>query len=407
MQNAQKTQSPPLRSRTIHLVLQADESMGREILRGFEAYGGRRLDWHCRLINLKDFRLGQAVGPPEADAVVGFIVPGMVEHWDAEQRRTVINIACAHEFADIASVTSDDRAVGRMAAKHLRAKKLHSFAYSGRSCGREEAFAARVREWHAAYETFYHEGEEEQGLREWLARLPVHTGILAHSDKEAQRLLWIASEMQRMVPQELAVIGVDADYVQSLLSPVPVTSVDPDFYEVGYRAGELLDRIFDGYDARDTRIRVPPKGVVERASTDFPAIDDPEVVMAARFIRENACNGARVLDVLKAVPLSRRPLERRFRAAFGRSMLEEIHRTRVTEAARLLAETNTRIHDIAVQTGFGSNQRLTRIFGKLTGQSPAAYRRTHRSKKRRACLEVHGAAPRAIPPASGPRRLPS
>jgi len=35
------------------------------------------------------------------------------------------------------------------------------------------------------------------------------------------------------------------------------------------------------------------------------AMDDPDVVAAARFIRENACDGIRVADVLREVPVAR------------------------------------------------------------------------------------------------------
>jgi LacI family transcriptional regulator len=48
---------------------------------------------------------------------------------------------------------------------------------------------------------------------------------------------------------------------------------------------------------------VSPLGITIRRSTDELAIDDP-LIAAARYIRENACRGATVQEVLRLVPLS-------------------------------------------------------------------------------------------------------
>ena len=73
---------------------------------------------------------------------------------------------------------------------------------------------------------------------------------------------------------------------------------------------------------------IPPLGVASRHSTDAFALDDRAIVRAVRMIREHACEGINVSDVLKTVPLSRRVLEQRFQKLLGRTPREEIWQVR-------------------------------------------------------------------------------
>lgn len=359
----------------IHLAVSPATSLGRGILDGFAAYGGHRTDWRCGIVaaNQPD------IGPPHADALLGGVTPEMAKRWDASQRRRVINTSRSRDVADIASVTCDDVGIARLAAEHLLGKELPAFTYFGPACVREEAFAERIRQEKARYcAPLAGTGRPlRKEIEGWLAKLPHCTGIMTFNDGFAVELLWAAQSAGRAVPEDLAVIGVDADPVDSLLAPVPITSVNPDFYSVGYRAAELLDRVLRGCDAGDERIRIPAAGVIEQASTDFPGIGDSYAVETARHIRRHACTGIDVADVVAAMPLSRRPLERRFQRAFGRTILQEIHRVRIAEAAGLLARSDLSISGIAARSGFSSRTKLTQVFSRVMGMSPSEYRRLH------------------------------
>ena len=119
------------------------------------------------------------------------------------------------------------------------------------------------------------------------------------------------------------------------------------------------------------------EGVISRASTDILTIEDDAVVDAVRFIRARASGVISVDDVLQAVPLSRRNLERRFRAAMGRSLLDEIRRTRIERSKRLLRETSLSMPDVAQQSGFQSAVRFSTVFRSLVGVAPTTYRQQH------------------------------
>src|SRR4051812_17641043 len=120
----------------------------------------------------------------------------------------------------------------------------------------------------------------------------------------------------------------------------------------------------------------PPPGVAPRQSTDTLAVDDPDVRAALRFIRENACDGIRVADVLREVPISRSLLERRFHRAIGRSPHAEIRAIQVRRAAQLLADTDIPLKQIAELCGFAHAEYLSYFFKRTIGQPPRSYRRS-------------------------------
>jgi LacI family transcriptional regulator len=119
---------------------------------------------------------------------------------------------------------------------------------------------------------------------------------------------------------------------------------------------------------------IPPLGVAERQSSDVYAIDDPDIAAALRFIREHACEGISVTEVLQAVPLSRRMLEHRFLKLVRRTPHAEIIRIRMERAGRLLRETDLSLAEIASRAGFADANYLSVAFKKQMGVSPRAYR---------------------------------
>jgi LacI family transcriptional regulator len=79
--------------------------------------------------------------------------------------------------------------------------------------------------------------------------------------------------------------------------------------------------------------------------------------------------------IASAISVSRQRLERHFRRHLGRTVVEEIRRTRVEVARRLLSTTQLPLPEIAKRSGFTNSALLSVAFRREVGVPPGAYRR--------------------------------
>jgi LacI family transcriptional regulator len=223
----------------------------------------------------------------------------------------------------------------------------------------------------------------DRAVARWLTLLHKPVGVLAPNDVWAYQLLEVCRQKALRVPDDVALVGVDNDDLLCGLARPPLTSVATPAERVGYEAAALLDRLMASpgrADGAPPLPPLPPLGVVARQSTDVLMVDDPAVAAAVRFIRERACTPIGVEDLLRAVPLPRRTLERRFRAALGRGPGEEIRRTRVERARYLLGASRSSMGEVARAAGFADAKHFCVAFRRHTGQSPSSYRREFRHR---------------------------
>ena len=83
-------------------------------------------------------------------------------------------------------------------------------------------------------------------------------------------------------------------------------------------------------------------------------------------------------DVADAAGRPRRTLERRFRRALDRTVLDEITRRRIETARRLLVETDLDIGGIAKRSGFSDARRMAVVFRERLGRTPSDFRKEAR-----------------------------
>ncbi|MDO8120550.1 helix-turn-helix domain-containing protein [Isoptericola sp. b490] len=115
-------------------------------------------------------------------------------------------------------------------------------------------------------------------------------------------------------------------------------------------------------------------------SEDLRRRDADDAVIAslervAALVEERGAGPVRVQDMARAARCSASTLERRMRAVYGLSPQQYVLRCRVDRAAELLAGTRHSIAEVAHASGFYDQSVLTRTFGRLTGETPAQFRR--------------------------------
>jgi LacI family transcriptional regulator len=223
--------------------------------------------------------------------------------------------------------------------------------------------------------------KDQSQIAAWIATLPRPLALMGCNDLRGQHVLDACRRIDLAVPEEVAVIGVDDEQLLCELADPPLSTVVPASEQIGYQAAELLDRLMSGRRPRSPRSprsgerTVQPSGVVTRHSTDVLAIADPDVAAAVRYIREHACGGITVPDVLRRVPLSRSVLEHRFRAYLGRSPQAEIRAVRIKRGKQLLVETDLPLYRIAQLSGFEHAEYFSVVFKRMAAQTPGGYRR--------------------------------
>jgi LacI family transcriptional regulator len=160
---------------------------------------------------------------------------------------------------------------------------------------------------------------EPDCIADWLASRKKPVGLMACNDDCGLQVLEACRLRNLLVPDEIAVIGVDNDEQLCNLSSPPLSSINVGAERIGYEAAALLDRLMAGGRAPAHPVPMPPSGVVVRRSTDVVASEDRELAELIRFIRENACDGLRVQEALRRSSLSQSTMQRRFKDLLGRT----------------------------------------------------------------------------------------
>lgn len=282
-------------------------------------------------------------------------------------------------------VKSDDAAVAWLGAQHFLNRGFHNFAFCGDrrfswSDRRGAQFGLLVRG--SGHSVAYYKAQgnlpdddgEIDAIGEWLVGLSKPVGVFACYDNRGREVLEACRRRGLAVPEEVAVLGVDNDEVLSVLSPPPLSSVILNPRRVGWEGAALLALMMKGEVIKPTAHMIPPVGVKTRQSSDILAVADRKVAEALRYIREHACEGISVSDLLRRVPMARRSLETRFRKLLGRTPREEILRVQLNRVKQLLTATKLPVWEIADRTGFEPDY-LSGVFKRQIGMSPSEYRK--------------------------------
>jgi LacI family transcriptional regulator len=381
----------------VALLIETSNAYARELLHGVREWLRHHGPWTIFLAEA-----GRGAEPPawlkgwKGDGIIARIETPAIAKAVASARLPAVDVSAARLLPDLPWLETDDRAIAHTAAEHLRERGFSEFAYVGDdrfkwSRWRHDAFAEHLtkhglRCWDfASLAGSVRAGEDADwegelaALMRWLKSLPKPLGVFAGYDIRGVQVLEACRRLEVAVPDQVAVLGVDNDELLCDLADPPLSSVIPDVRRTGYEAASLLDRMMRGEKIRGEGRLFVPLGVATRQSTDVVAVADRHISTAVRFIREHACNGITVADLVKQVPLSRRVLETRFQKLLGRSPHEQIMAVKLDRVKRLLSETDLSLAIIADRTGFKHVEYLSVAFKRQVGVTASEYRSGKRS----------------------------
>jgi LacI family transcriptional regulator len=384
------------------LLIESSRGYGRGLLRGIADYVRVHGPWSIYLQRhhlydatpawLKDWR---------GDGIIARVENRRIARSLRCRRVPVVDVRGRLLDLDMPAILTDDAAGARIAAAHLLERGFRRFAYCGYagtpySDERSRVFNQVIEQ--AGFRCFTYESPThlrgrhperpeiegrlgEEHVMRWLRKLPRPIGLMAGNDARGQQVLNACRDLGIQVPEEMAVVGVDNDDVICDLCDPPLSSVLPNTARIGYEAAALLDRMMRGEAAPRQPIYIEPVGIVTRRSTDVLAIENADVTAALRFIRDHACDGISVEDVIAHVSVSCSALERQFGKILGRTPKAEIVRVQLDRVKQLLAETVWPLKKVALEAGFKHTEYMCAVFKSKFGQTPGQYRAQARERE--------------------------
>lgn len=287
------------------------------------------------------------------------------------------------------TVVNDAGDIARWAAKELARCEPASFAYFGWctptvwSVERERVFADAVRS--ATGKTAVVFGEDweigdtlgvQRRLVDFLSPLPKPVGIFAVNDYAAVQVTEACRQAGWTCPKDFTLVSVDNEEVHCESAEPTITSIEQDFRGGGRMCADLLAELIATPDLPPRHEKFGPVRLVRRQSSRSFKVYDPRITRAVERIRRDATTGITSADILAEIPLSRRLAERRFLAATGKTILQEIQDVRFQKVCELLL-TDVPIGHIAGRCGLNSDSFLKRFFKARTGMTLREWRKAH------------------------------
>lgn len=391
----------PFDLKHVLLWIESSREYGRGCLLGVAAYAATHRRWRTvHVEHTLEEMLPKYLDSVRFDGVIARAENEQVSAALADLGVPVVDLRGSYHPRHGRMIDTDPAACAELAFEHFWARGMTTMAFCGYhdvdySDRRRDAFIAYARQRRVEPHIYDSElpprfagsgtstllaeagGEiESEGLLAWLESLPKPAAVFAANDVRGRQVLAACTAAGIAVPEQIAVLGVDNDEVICELSYPPLSSIEPDTRAIGYAGAASLDRLLEQPDtglASSVRL-IRPTGIVTRQSTDITAIEDLEVAQAVNIIRKQAGAIRSVGDLAAAVGISRATLERRFRAALGRSPRQEIDRVRLNYARTLVRGTTYPLHQIAEMVGYSNPSRLLDAYKRRFNVTPGVDR---------------------------------
>jgi len=364
------------------------------IFSGIQKYAENHADWSFDLGNYPQYLIENGV---KFDGIIGRISKDCANA-AREASIPVVNVHLnSPVYSEIHGVYNDYHAAGRLAAEHLIARGLRRLAHfghhtmasefhyhgmlavakeSGYTCKRyvvNHLFEKTLKHW-ARFIAYV-----EKAQSDWEAPL----GIGFMSDDLCRAVTSTCLTMNWIIPEQLAMVGSCNDEIICTSIDPTLSSIEMGHSQCGFEAAKLLDKLMQG-DVLPMEPRFTPvKALVVRRSSDMFAVSDPKVELALRHMADHSGDRLSVPLIAQVVGLGRKTLEQRFNRHLGRTINDELIRLRIETLKRLLVEGDEPIIKLGSIAGFGTSGNMHEMFKRLTGMTPAEYRKKHGPRPKR------------------------
>ena len=390
------------------IVLEMNDSSGRQQLSGILRFIGMSQPWNIRLVQCAKEHTFELLKPFDINSFDGLLTDVNAGNSDKSLQSILLTSDIPAVFMDSepsgaifhgtnprAYIRVDNRGIGTCAANHLVSLgKFSSFAFLPQkmnphwSVARGKAFQSQLkRSGHSCHFFTVTDADETKynaALADWLMSLPKPSALFCAYDTCAVTAARICSECRIAIPEQMSILGVDDDeLICNLVSPA-LSSIRPDFENEGFLAAKMLDMLMNRKSAKRSKVMASKiGGITERGSTRPLSPSGFLVHRAIDFIDKNIRNGISVPDVVAHLGVSTSLLSLRFRQIQGESILQTIRNRRMREVKKLLSSTSYPITRIISMCGFKSENSPKNLFRKMFGMTMSEYRRQNR------CTEPH------------------
>ena len=381
---------------TVALCFELNSCFLREIWRGVQEYGIGSKEWVlvCRPRLKKPSRFQK----PSFDRK--WLPHGLITHLTDHKRAKewlslgvpLVDTTFALSDLALTRVAVDEAALDRMAVAYFEAKgyRHYSYFYDNQFPDYPQRGAVLKSILRKSGHNYHSPPVRPPGdvltkrfhpdVIKWLRSVPKPIAIFVHRDSVSAWLCDLCQQENLRVPEDVALLGIGNEEPFCMGCYPNLSSIELPGRKIGFEAARILAQMMNKRGRRilhSTKL-IPPARVITRHSTDTYALESPVMATALHYIREHISEPFNVGDLVRASMVSRRLLEIACRTSTNRTLLEQIHYSRVERAKNLLASTALKITDVATGSGFSNSFHLRRIFAKYAGTKPAAYRKTVR-----------------------------
>ena len=210
-------------------------------------------------------------------------------------------------------------------------------------------------------------------LRAFLEKLPTPAVVWCQDDYLARIVCDMAADAGIDVPGNLAVLGT-GDMRVAMMGNLAVSTIPLPAQNVG-REMQMALQLLDGKPLTADPVMIRPPPVIVRASTLLPDGGPGSHFHQARaWIRDHACEGLTVNELMEIMPMSQRAFSQRFAELFGLTPGAEIRRVRMAQAKSYLLQTSYSIERISRLCGYAQQAKFSNFFKREAGMSPSAFR---------------------------------